>query len=191
MAKGPLLGICIGGRGRRMGGAQKALLTAPDGQHTLIARLLGLARELGLEVVLLGTADLGASGQGVLQLPDAVPNQGPLVGLASLLAHAAERDALCLACDLPYVTAALLGRLAETPSAAEVLAPRDSETGKWQSLFARFASPRVAPALQAALHQGERSFQRLFRRLQVDELPLTAAEYALLRDWDTPEDLVT
>jgi molybdopterin-guanine dinucleotide biosynthesis protein A len=184
-----VLGICVGGRGRRMGGVQKALLPAPDGQGTLLARLSRLGREAGLEVVLLGAADLGVHATGLAQLPDFAPEVGPLAGLASLLRHAGARPAVCLACDMPFVEAALLARLVREQPEAEVLAPRAAVNGKWEPLFARYHGAHVAPVLAETLRQGERSFQALFGRLNVCELGLSASERASLRDWDTPEDM--
>lgn len=189
-----VLGIFIGGRGLRMGGVQKALLIAPDTGETLIARSLRIGREAGLEVVLLGAAELGAHAVGALQLPDASAGIGPLAGLQSLLTHAGERSAICLACDMPYVTTDLLSRFVNatarpTSKQAQVLAPRDPVTGKWEPLFARYQSPTVAPVLATTLAEGERSFQGLFRRLTVAELPLDPSERAQLRDWDRPEDM--
>jgi molybdopterin-guanine dinucleotide biosynthesis protein A len=107
-----------------------------------------------------------------------------------LIAFAGERDALCLACDMPYVSAALLSRLSvESGHGMHVLAPRDAATGKWQPFFARYHSASVAPWLASALAQGERSFQGLFRHLTIRELSLDEPERAQLRDWDTPEDM--
>jgi molybdopterin-guanine dinucleotide biosynthesis protein A len=182
-----LLGIFVGGQGRRMGGVQKALLRAPDSDETLLARLLRIADAAGHEPVLLGAASLPT--HGVLQLPDAQPIIGPLGGLASLLSYAAQRPALAVACDMPYVTEGLLSRLAREHADAGVLAPRDQATGKWQPLCARYDSPRVLPVLQTALAAGERSFQALFRRLSVTELMLDATELPQLVDWDTPDDM--
>jgi molybdopterin-guanine dinucleotide biosynthesis protein A len=185
-----VMGIWVGGQARRMGGVQKALLSLPDSEETLVARLTRLGRDAGLEVVLVGTAELGAAASDVLQLPDTHVGIGPLAGLSSLLSYAAERAALAVACDMPFVTAALLARLIHEAPDATLLAARDEATGKWQSLFARYASARVRPALQAALARKEHSFQALFERVPVDELRLTAAEHAQLRDWDTPEDML-
>jgi molybdenum cofactor guanylyltransferase len=184
-----VLGIFIGGRGTRMGGVQKALLRAPGGAETLIARALRVAREAGCEPVLLGHAELGDEARGVSQLPDRAAGVGPLAGLASLLEYAGDRDALCLACDMPYVSSGLLARLLREHPDAVVLAPRALASSKWQPLCARYASARVAPVLAEALSDGVRSFQALFGRLVVTELPLTAGEHAELRDWDKPEDI--
>lgn len=184
-----LLGIFVGGRGRRMGHVQKPLLPAPDGAPTLLARTLRIAREAGLEPLLVGAAELGDAGRGLVQLSDAEPGVGPLAGLAALLAHAGSGPVIALAGDMPYLDAALLRRLrTEQPSAA-LLAPRAAGTGKWQPLFARYDAAAVAPVLAEAIRAGERSFQQLFRHLAVRELALSEGEARTLQDWDTPEDM--
>ena len=167
-----------------MGGVDKAQLRAPDGEQ-LLPRLLRLCRELSLDAVVVG----GVAPAGVHALADAPAGVGPIGGLSALLAHAGARPALLLACDLPYLSAALLLRLASTPSAAAVLAARDLTTGKWQPMFARYASATVLPALRAAIAAGTRSPQTFLRTLEVAELPLDDVERQQLRDWDRPEDL--
>jgi molybdenum cofactor guanylyltransferase len=196
-----VMGICVGGRGLRMGGVQKALLRAPGTGETLVARLIRIGREAGHEIVLLGAADLGAEAAVAVQLPDAAPDLGPLAGLQSLLEYAGDRSAICVACDMPHVSAPLLARLASEPLQVEasapharavdqhVLAPRDAASGKWDALFARYQSASVAPLLARAWAEGERSFQGLFKRLTIRELMLDELERAQLRDWDTPEDM--
>jgi len=180
-----LIGVLAGGRGQRMGGRDKAALLAPGGAEALLPRLLRLCRELDLQAVVVG----GAHAADVPLLPDEPAGIGPLGGLAALLAHAGERPALALACDLPYLGAELLARLAHAPSRAAVLAPRDRGSGKWQPLFARYDSPRVLPELRAAITAGTRSFQQLLGRLAVEDLVLSEAEHAQLRDWDSPDDM--
>jgi molybdopterin-guanine dinucleotide biosynthesis protein A len=183
--RGPLLGVFAGGRGLRMGGRDKAQLPAPITGEPLQARLLRLGRQQGLACVVVGGASTGE----VVVLADEPAGIGPIGGLCALLAHAAECPAIALACDLPYLDDALLARLATTPSDAAVLSARDPVTGKWQPLFARYDSPRVLPALRVAIADGVRSFQTWMRTLEVDELPLSDAERALLRDWDHPADM--
>jgi molybdopterin-guanine dinucleotide biosynthesis protein A len=184
-----LLGIFVGGRGRRMGFVQKALLPAPGGAGSILARQLAQAHAAQCEVVLVGTAELGEVAQGLLQLPDARPDIGPLAGLLSLLRFAAGRTVLTLACDMPYINAALLTRLACTQPDATLLCPRDPASGKWSALLARHASQAVLPVLERALDEGVRSFQGLFERIPVTEFSLDPHEQAQLRDWDTPEDM--
>ena len=172
-----------------MGGVQKGLLRAPDRGETLIARLARVGREAGLEPILVGAAELGAAAEGLTQVYDLEPRVGPLSGLAALLAHAAGAPAVAVACDMPQLSSALLSRLARKSPDAEVLAPRDQQTGKWQPLCARYDSARVAPVLAQAMARGTRSFQALFGELSVVELAVGDAERAELHDWDTPEDM--
>ncbi|MFI5305761.1 MAG: molybdenum cofactor guanylyltransferase [Polyangiales bacterium] len=181
----PLLGVLAGGQGKRMGGRDKARLRAPGGDEMLVERLLRLGREVGLGCVLVG----GEGIPGVPLVRDSPTGIGPIGGLCALLTHAGQCSALALACDLPYVSAALLSRLACTQSTAAVLAPRDPVTGKWQPLFARYDSPRVLPLLLPAIDAGVRSFQTFLRGVEVQELELSPAERAELRDWDEPKDV--
>jgi molybdopterin-guanine dinucleotide biosynthesis protein A len=189
MADTTIAGILIGGGSRRMGGAPKGLLPAPDGGEPIAARLARIAREAGLAPVLVG--DL-ADYDGPVALPrlgDRPSGIGPLGGLAALLEHAAEGDAVALACDLPLLSTALLARLATHPTAAPVLAPRMRGKAGFEPLFARYRAPAVLPLVVAAIGRGERSPVRLLDSLTVGELELTDAERAQLVDWDAPGDV--
>jgi molybdopterin-guanine dinucleotide biosynthesis protein A len=168
-----------------MGGRDKAELRAPGSEKSLLQRWVELGRSLELEVVVVG----GRPREGLVTLSDAPAGVGPLGGLGPLLGYAAARPALVVACDMPYVTRELLALLAARKSRSAVLAPRDPESGKWQPLFARYDSQRVAPVLAQSLAAAERSFQWLFARLAVEELALTSADRHLLRDWDRPGDV--
>ena len=186
-----LMGILIGGRGTRLGGTQKALLRPPGAApgDTLVDRLVRLGRAAGLDVVLVGKADLGGAALGVPQLPDAERDAGPLGGLQSLLAHAGSRRAIAVACDMPYLELDLVRRLLHEAPQAALLAPRDERTGKWQPLFARYDAALLWSQLREAWLAGERSFQQFFRRVDACVLDLSEPERAQLRDWDTPEDI--
>ncbi len=175
-----------------MGGVAKGLLPAPDSGEPLVTRLRRHAESLGLRCVLVGAAPAYA-GLGLPLLADDPPGIGPLGALRALLGAADGAPVLALACDLPYVSAALLQRLITAPQQAEnhqpydVVAPRRSAL--WEPLCARYA-PTVLPVLNTALAAGERSFQALLRRLNVYQLPLSREEEHQLVDWDTPEDLL-
>lgn len=188
----PVLGLFAGGKARRMGGAPKGLLPTPGSGEPIAARVVRIAGEVGLEVVVVGAAPdqaLPPSAAALPRLGDDPEGVGPLGGLSALLAYAAERPAIAIACDMPYVSAALLDKLARTPSDAAVLAARDHGSGKWQPLFARYASALVRPVLATTIAEGARSFQLLLRRVSCQELALDAGEHAELRDWDSPEDI--
>ena len=171
-----------------MGGMAKGLLTTQGGE-ALAARLVRVARALSLEPVLVGRAEAYAALlPDVRVLADEPADIGPLGGLGGLLRAYPTQRVMAVACDMPHVSALLLGRLAAYPSSAMVVAPR-SNTGAWEPLCARYDASRVLPKLDAALAQGVRSFQRLFATLQVDELKLEQEELRELVDWDRPEDV--
>src|SRR5262245_27958389 len=104
-----------------MGGVAKGLLVGPSGP--IVRALAESARALGLDVVLVGDARAYES----LALPsiaDDPPNIGPVGGLAALLRRAGDGRAISLGCDMPYVSRALLGRLAAHESDGIILAPQ-------------------------------------------------------------------
>lgn len=164
------IGIFVGGRSARMGGAPKGLLVGPTGE-TLLARLTRVASAVG-EVIVVGDA----SAYGVASIPDDPPGIGPLGGLRALLSGG---SAIAVACDMPYVEVEHLRALAEHPSAASIVAAR--RQGLWEPFFARYDA-----SVLGAITSSERSFQRLFAKLSPVEL---AIDPRALDDWDTPDDL--
>jgi molybdopterin-guanine dinucleotide biosynthesis protein A len=173
-----------------MGGDPKGLLLAPGSSETLIERLARVGQAAGLSPVLVGA--LSARLDSTLpRIPDREPRVGPLSGLASFLDHAGSEPCVAVACDMPFVSTALLTRLKLESPEAPILAPRDPATGKWEPLCARYSPQAVAPILTRVLAVGARSFQDLFRNLSVVELGLSEAERRELRDWDTPDDIAS
>lgn len=187
---GLVCGIFVGGRSRRMGGHAKGLLPGADGVTALLVTLIAAARAAGLEIVLVGDAtpyeELALS---VPALADKPKDTGPLGGLGALLEHGGESDVITLACDMPYVNGEVLKRLAAFEPEAGVVCPRRGPEAPWEPMFARWRPSVVAPALAETLAAGERSFQRLLRRLDVVPLASDPTTERALRDWDTPEDV--
>jgi molybdopterin-guanine dinucleotide biosynthesis protein A len=176
-----------------MGGVAKGLLTAPVGKETLVERLLRVSHEaLGEhESVLVGYAPAYAE-LGLSFVEDEPAGAGPLGGLRALLETAARRgngSVIALACDLPYVNASLIARLAAHARQATAVAPRPD--GIWQPLVARYTPQAALFAAGTALAAGERALHCVLDRLGSGavELPLAPGEDALLRDWDHPDDL--
>jgi molybdopterin-guanine dinucleotide biosynthesis protein A len=166
-----------------MGGAPKGLLEVAPGE-TIVERWRAMLGELAEEVVLVGSAASYAS-LGVAAIADDPAGIGPLGGVVALLEHAGERVAIAVACDMPYVSRALLQRLVSF-RAAPLVAPR--RDGRWETMLARFDAPRVLPVARAHVARVHRSLQALFDASGAVELPIDARESEELRDWDTPED---
>jgi molybdenum cofactor guanylyltransferase len=167
-----------------MGGVPKGLLLTESGQ-SVVDHLVAVARTVSSRIVLVGQSD--SYPLDLPRLPDAARGLGPLAGLASLLEYAGEGHAVAIACDMPFVTSALLGRLVDSDSSAAAVAPKLG--GRWEPFFARFLAPRSLPVVRARLERGELALQGLMDELQADELELSASESSRLKDWDSPEDM--
>lgn len=185
------IGILVGGRGTRMGGAAKGLLPLANGER-LLDRLLEECRAAlpRASIALVGAAQAYAS-FALPSLADEPMGIGPLGGLYALLADAERHGAhgvIALACDLPYLTRGLIARLANTEPDALAVAPRRSDI--WEPLCARYAVSML-PEVRAAIDGNQRSLQKLFARLgeRAHALPLSEAEQRELFDWDSPSDI--
>lgn len=185
------LGVFVGGASRRMGGAPKGLL--PIDGEPLLVRTLRVAREAGLDPVLVGRAEAyRAIAPAELALDDEPPGVGPIGGLSALVRwgerHGQTR-LIAVACDMPHLAAKVLRALADDPRRASIVAARRASDAPWEPMLARYEVAQVRPAIDAALAAGERSFQRLFARLEVAPFELADDDARALRDWDTPEDV--
>jgi molybdenum cofactor guanylyltransferase len=191
-----MVGILVGGQGRRMGGVAKGLLEhegRPLVERLIEASRLAVAPEGPPPTYLIGNADAYVATR-LPVLADDPMGRGPIGGLRALLVEAERsgRDAIALAVDLPYVSAGLLRRLSFEHAGAAALAPR--EAGRWQPLFARYRPQPVLAAIDVALASGRTSLQSIFDILDAGpdrsvELALSADEANRLRDWDRPSDV--
>ena len=182
-------GIFIGGGSTRMGGRPTGLLLAPSGE-TLVARWKSLFAALSIPCVLVGERARSAyASAGLEVLTDARPSDelGPLGGLLALLEHAGASSAIAVACDMPFVSAELVRRLAETRATAPALAARCER--RWEPFFARYDARAVLPIARAHADARRGSLQALLDATLAEELAMTDAEHAELRDWDAPEDM--
>jgi molybdenum cofactor guanylyltransferase len=176
-------GIFVGGRSTRMGGRPKGLLEIAPGV-TLVGRWRAIFEALAIPAVLVGEnaayADLGMP-----VLADE-PHAGPLGGLLALLAHAGDRMAVAVACDMPFASEALVRRLAFAPRGSGAIAAR--RAGFWEPFFARYDAPVVLPIARAEAAAGRFTLKGVLDAVNAAELPLDDAEAEQLDDWDTPED---
>lgn len=182
-----LAGIFVGGAARRMGGAPKGLLPAPDTGEALVTRAARCCVEAGITPVLVGRVEAYRAALPTLPVvDDDPPGCGPLGGLHALLRYARRGPVVALACDLPYLTPDALRALRDAPDDAPVAAPRASADAPWEPLLARYDAARALPAVEQALADGRHGLQALLRALGVREVTLPAR---CLTDWDAPGDL--
>ncbi len=187
-----VIGIFVGGAGKRMGGVAKGMLQAPASDETLLERLLRVSAEAAPEAArcLVGQSAAYASLR-LLELADDPPAVGPIGGLRSLLLHAkavgAER-ALALACDLPFIDAAVI-RLLNAPLAGSARVP--FADGRFQPLAAAYAPVPGLAAVERTLAQGKHALMRVLEELGagLERVESDALQTDALRDWDTPGDI--
>lgn len=173
-----------------MGGVVKGNLEVEPGVR-VVDRLVERCRTAlpRAPLLLVGAAEAHAD-LGLPALADAPAGIGPLGGLRALLLFAREArydGALALACDLPFLEAELILRLATESADAAFLAPKDG--GLWHTLTARYAR-RALTAVDATLDSSERALQRVVARLGdgAHVLRVSEEEARQLRDWDEPGD---
>jgi len=172
--------ILAGGRSSRMG-RDKTLLEV--GGQPLIARLADQLRPLFPEVLV--SADDAAKYR-FLDLPvirDAVPDQGPLMGILSSLRAAGRDRVLVLAADIPVAEPAFIRELLRLSDQADVVMPVDAN-GRSEPLFAVYRKT-VIPRAEAALAAGQRRVTALLSGLTALQPPMPAGWY---RNLNTPED---
>lgn len=192
MPETAFLAIFTGGASRRMG-RPKGRLLVPGSSQTIIEALVARGRYAGFEPLLVGEAsaysDLVTE---VERVSDDPAGAGPIAGLHAVLQQVLRRggsQVLSVACDMPYVGSELMASLRAHASPAPVLAARREADGPWEPMLARYAAAQVLPELSEAIDEGCRSFQQLFRRLEVEQLAWTRELARALHDWDSPQDL--
>lgn len=181
-----VLGAILAGGASRRFGTPKAL--ARVGGRTLVERAHDALQPVMTDVILV-TDDASLRG-GLLAgvVPDTFPGEGPLAGIHAALSHAAAlgfAGALCLACDLPFASPALLRALldrAASDTDASAVAPESEGRRGVEPLCAYYAVGAL-PEVERLLRTGVRSAYRALQSLPgVARLPL--AEVRTLGDPD-------
>ena len=180
--------ILIGGQSRRMGTDKSQLVI--DGQSFVerIAKELGAASS-STKVVGNNTA---ASQLSLPAAPDIYPQWGALGGVHAALSNCSAEWALVVACDFPFVTRELFGRLASLRDDFDAVAPIQGD-GIPQPLCALY---RVEPCLGRAeqlIKSGERKPVALLqsvhtRWVSFDELADLERANHFFDNINTPED---
>jgi molybdopterin-guanine dinucleotide biosynthesis protein A len=168
--------ILAGGGATRFGGAPKGLALL-DGERIAdrLARLLH--GTLGAPPVLIANAPDAATWQLGLRIErDVRPGAGALGGILSALVHA-PAPVVVLAWDMPYVTAALVRRLAEGLERAAVVIPASDGRRGLEPLCAAYGPACRAP-IEAAIARGDLRAIAFHQDVTVDVVPLEeVAEY--------------
>ena len=176
--------VLAGGRGSRLGNADKAVITV--GGMTTLSHLLG---SLPAEVPVVVAGPQRPTRRPVTFVPESPAHGGPVAGIASGLAAVRTPVTALLAVDMPWA-GGLAGQLiAEFPGCeADALVPVDG-SGFRQPLCAVVRTEALRDALRALGAPAGRSLRELFCLIDVRERPLLEGELRSVDDIDTPQDL--
>jgi len=140
--------ILAGGKNRRMGGREKALLELEG--ESILERTLRILRPLCAELlVVTNTASCYLDKTWAL-VGDIFPHKGPLGGIHSGLFYARYPHIFVVACDMPFLSEALIAHLLSKAKNHDIVVP--VVDGKYQPLHAVYGKsclPRIENLLAA------------------------------------------
>lgn len=177
--------ILAGGDSRRMGQDKAALQL--DGK-TLLERVTATMQQVFPKVIISvrqPRADVALS-----QVCDEVAASGPLAGLAAGLAQADTPWVFAVACDMPFVSVAVVQRLAQHRDGYDAVVPL---VGGHPQPLAAFYATSALDAMRTSLAGADKSLRGMLEKLNVDyvsEAELRACDPQLRSffDLDTPQD---
>lgn len=190
----PLTGaILVGGRSSRMG-ADKALLPfyrdAP-----LVRTLVGALNTVCDEVLLVGgdPRRFDALELSARWIPDAPAGRGPLAGVLGALRAARHDHCLIVACDMPFVSPAVVAAFAHAPRDCQVLAyPGPDGLEPLLAVYAADCEPALAEMLEAGAFRARDALRRLeARALPADVVAAADPQSQAAMNVNSPEDLAS
>ncbi len=178
--------ILAGGDSRRMGQDKAALLL--DGR-TLLDRAIATMQQIFPKLIV--SVRQPRAGLEVPQVCDEQPAGGPLAGLIAGVAQADTPWIFAVACDMPFVTTAVITRLAALRNGHQAVVP--VVDGHLQPLAAFYAASAL-DTMRASIATGDKSLRGALEKLDVryvSEAELRECDPQLRSffDLDTPQDL--
>jgi len=164
--------VLAGGRGRRLGGVDKAALRVGD--KTLLTRALDAVAGASRQIVVGPPRSLPGGVVGVSEEP---LGGGPVAGLAAGLAEIRQSLVVVMACDMPLLDRHVVSELVAVAVAAEAEAEHfdgvllvDAE-GRRQPLAAAYRSDSLRTAINRLPGTRDAAVRALIAPLVLVELP--------------------
>jgi molybdopterin-guanine dinucleotide biosynthesis protein A len=159
--------VLAGGHSRRMG-TDKSMLPVdgrPMVEH-ICRQLRGTFRR-----VLISANDVRKfSFLGLDAVPDRIPDQGPLMAVASALEASDSELNLIVGCDVPQIRLPVVRRMLAEAEGADIIIPV-TEDGREQPLFAVYRRS-TRRCMDAALESGARRLSDIYRLCRVRRIEL-------------------
>jgi molybdopterin-guanine dinucleotide biosynthesis protein A len=180
--------ILAGGSAVRFGGRDKSALVVEG--RSILERQLSELTTLTTDILIVGRHGPLDRPAAVRVVADRVPGGGPLGGLHAALAESLGDATIVIACDMPYVSASLLGHLLALTRDADAVVPRTARG--YHPLCAAYTRACLAPAA-ARLANGRLKMIDLFEDVRVrvvtaEEIAAFGHSNRLLANVNTPAE---
>jgi molybdenum cofactor guanylyltransferase len=159
--------VLAGGRSRRMG-TDKSLL--PINGRPMIEHICGQLHGTFHRLLISANDAQKFSFLGLDVVPDRIPDQGPLMAVASALEASDSELNLIVGCDIPQIRLPIVRRLLAAAQDADIVIPV-TEDGREQPLFAVYRRS-IRSSLNAALESGARRLTDVHGLCRVRHLAL-------------------
>lgn len=156
----------------------------------ILERQVSVLREITSTILLVTANPDHAEVPGLRVAPDLIPDAGPLGGIYTAILAASPGCALVVACDMPFLTAALLSRLVAECAGVDAVVPRTADG--YHPLCAVYA-PSAAARIHRRIQNGQLKVIDALADLRVREIgPEELAPYdpdgTVFININTPDD---
>ncbi|MEW5734685.1 MAG: molybdenum cofactor guanylyltransferase [Thermodesulfobacteriota bacterium] len=182
--------VLAGGKNLRMDGRKKALLTV--GSESILSRTLDVLAPVADPVILIANEPLCFAGYNLSILSDVYPGCGALGGLYTALFYARTPYVLVAACDMPFLSRALVRKLLSFRGPrVDAVVPRTSLGFEpLCALYSRSCLGPVGNSLRAGKLKVTSFFSQVnLTQISEDVLRETEPSLASFVNVNTPEDL--
>jgi len=186
----PASGILLaGGKSRRMGGANKALLRI--GGRRIVERAASTLCNVFQEVLLITNSPEDFQFLGLPMLRDLIPGRGSLGGLYTGLRACKAAYGFLAGCDMPFLSADVIRYMLDMVKGFDVVLPRVS--GGLEPLHAVY-SRECLPHIEEALQHKDLKILNFLNKVRVREvsekdLSTFDPELRFIMNVNTPQDL--
>jgi molybdopterin-guanine dinucleotide biosynthesis protein A len=188
LAQSSISGVMLaGGKSSRMG-QNKALMSL--GGRRLIDRVASVLREVFRELLLVTNSPEVYADLSVPMVSDVFPDKGSLGGIYSAIYHASTPYCLIVACDMPFLNAAVMRYLVEHMADYDVVVPEiHGELQPLHAVYSKACLEPIAHCLEANRLKVVGFFPEVrVRTVTASELQSLDPELLAFQNLNTPEE---
>jgi molybdopterin-guanine dinucleotide biosynthesis protein A len=119
-------------------------------------------------------------------IPDRMPGQGPLMGIASVLEASANEHNFVIACDIPFIDIKFVRKMLAEAQTADMVIPTNGN-GKHEPLFAIY-NKSALKTMNQVLSSGKRKISDAFAHCNVKYIKLKAKQFTNLNTMEEYEE---